>query len=111
MIETLEFLDGCKVYEAVAAGHRGELLSKNTLEILIKQTFEDGFFHAEPHPGNLIIMGAHDAPVLGMVDLGLVGRRGRSVRLRARWRGGQNVPGLTVSTSPGRFYVNSGRMR
>ncbi len=79
---TLEFLDGCKVYEAVAAGHSGELLSKNTLEILIKQIFEDGFFHADPHPGNLIIMGAHDAPVLGMVDLGLVGRLTTEMRDR-----------------------------
>jgi len=36
--------------------------------------FEDGFFHADPHPGNFIMMGAPDAPILGVIDLGLVGR-------------------------------------
>ena len=79
---TLEFLDGQKVYEAVATGHSGELLAKNTLQILIKQIFEDGFFHADPHPGNLLVLGTHEAPVLGMVDLGLVGRLTTEMRDR-----------------------------
>jgi ubiquinone biosynthesis protein len=79
---TLEFLDGAKVYDAVAGGHSGERIAHNTLHILIQQIFEDGFFHADPHPGNLLILGTPDAPVLGMIDLGLVGRLTTEMRDR-----------------------------
>jgi ubiquinone biosynthesis protein len=44
--------------------------------------FEHGFFHADPHPGNILILGEREEPVLGLVDLGLVGRL--SPRLRDR---------------------------
>ena len=70
---TLEFLDGKKVYDAVANGASGEAIARRSVEIIIKQIFEDGFFHADPHPGNVLIMGDADAPVIGMVDLGMVG--------------------------------------
>ncbi len=71
---TLELLDGKKVYDAVAAGASGETIAKISLDAIIKQIFEDGFFHADPHPGNVLILGEPEAPVLGMIDLGLVGR-------------------------------------
>jgi ubiquinone biosynthesis protein len=46
--------------------------------------FEDGFFHADPHPGNIIIMGNPDwsAPVIGLIDLGMVGRLSPELRDR-----------------------------
>ncbi len=71
---TLEFFDGFKVYEAVARGFDGEDITRTMLAITIKSIFEDGFFHADPHPGNILIMGQSAAPVIGMIDLGLVGR-------------------------------------
>lgn len=71
---TLEFFDGLKVYKAIESGYSGEKICKTTLEFLVKSIFEDGFFHADPHPGNFILMGAPDAPILGVIDLGLVGR-------------------------------------
>jgi len=49
-------------------------MAKRAVEIIIQQIFEDGFFHADPHPGNIIIMGADDDPVIGMIDVGMVGR-------------------------------------
>src|SRR5262249_18361643 len=64
---TLEFLDGLKPTAALAAGHSGERLSKIALAVLFKQIFEEGFFHADPHPGNLLILGPPEAPVLGMI--------------------------------------------
>ena len=77
---TLEFLDGKKPQAAVLDGHSGERIAKAALGVLFKQIFEDGFFHADPHPGNLLIMGTPEAPVLGMIDLGLVGRLSPQVR-------------------------------
>ena len=70
----LEFFDGLKVYEAVKRGFDGEDITRTMLSITIKSIFEDGFFHADPHPGNILIMGQSAAPVIGMIDLGLVGR-------------------------------------
>lgn len=77
---TMEFLDGRKVHEALADGFSGEDLATITLRILFKQIFEEGFFHADPHPGNLLILGSPEAPVLGMIDLGLVGRLSPQLR-------------------------------
>ncbi len=77
---TMEFLRGMHVTDALAAGYSGEKLAKNTLQIVFKQIFEDGFFHGDPHPGNLMIMGAPEEPVLGMIDLGLVGRLSPQLR-------------------------------
>jgi ubiquinone biosynthesis protein len=72
---TMQYLDGVKIYEAIdKRGHRGSTLAKAATGIVIKMIFEDGFFHADPHPGNILIHGDPDLPKIGMVDLGMVGR-------------------------------------
>lgn len=71
---TLGYLPGKKVLEAVSGGASGERIAKNAIEILIKMIFEHGFFHGDPHPGNILIGGTPDDPIIGLVDLGLVGR-------------------------------------
>lgn len=38
---------------------------------IIRMLFKDGFFHADLHPGNLLIL---PGPRLGFIDLGMVGR-------------------------------------
>lgn len=71
---TLEFFDGHKIYEAIDLGYSGEKICKKTLSFIVQAVFEDGFFHADPHPGNFIILGTPEEPVIGAIDLGLVGR-------------------------------------
>jgi ubiquinone biosynthesis protein len=71
---TLEYLDGKKVYDAIAAGHSGKKLARIAFDSIVKQIFEDGFFHADPHPGNVFVLGSTDSPVLAFIDLGMVGR-------------------------------------
>jgi ubiquinone biosynthesis protein len=80
----LEFFDGLKVDKAVAAGVDGKVVAKNAVGVVIKMIFEDGFFHADPHPGNIIIMGNPDwqTPVIGLIDLGMVGRLSPELRDR-----------------------------
>ena len=34
----------------------GQSIAKRAVGIIIKMIFEDGFFHADPHPGNIIIL-------------------------------------------------------
>ena len=77
---TLEFFDGKKIYEAIESGHDGKKLARLALAIIIKQIFEDGFFHADPHPGNILVMGPPEDPVYGMIDLGMVGRLSPAMR-------------------------------
>jgi len=79
---TLGYFDGQNVFDAVARGANAERIAKNAVQIMVKMVFEHGFFHADPHPGNILILGEPDQPVLGLVDLGLVGRL--SPRLRDR---------------------------
>jgi len=71
---TLEYLQGRKLDEALRAGVSGKSIAKRAVEIIVQQIFEDGFFHADPHPGNIIIMGPDDDPVIGLIDVGMVGR-------------------------------------
>lgn len=82
-VVTLEFLPGHKVYDAIENhGHKGPVIAKTAVGIVIKMIFEDGFFHADPHPGNILISGTPDAPVFGFVDLGMVGRLSPEMRDR-----------------------------
>jgi predicted unusual protein kinase regulating ubiquinone biosynthesis (AarF/ABC1/UbiB family) len=78
---TLEDVAAIKIteYEAIeAAGiDRGEVAEK-LLDVYLKQVFEDGFFHADPHPGNLFVLPAPRRSRPGgwklvFVDFGMTG--------------------------------------
>jgi predicted unusual protein kinase regulating ubiquinone biosynthesis (AarF/ABC1/UbiB family) len=79
---TLENVFAIKItdYEAITAAgiDRGQV-AKVLLDTYLKQIFEDGFFHADPHPGNLFItpIPATDEKKaswrLTFVDFGMVG--------------------------------------
>jgi ubiquinone biosynthesis protein len=77
---TLEFLDGLKIEDAVKQGFDGHRLAHMAMAIVIKQVFDDGFFHADPHPGNVLILGTPEAPIYALFDLGMVGRLGPRMR-------------------------------
>lgn len=71
---TLEYLEGCKISEAIELGYSGKRLARIAVKLIIKQIFEDGFFHADPHPGNVLILGTPEEPIYALIDLGMVGR-------------------------------------
>ncbi len=79
---TLEFFDGRKLDRALKEGFDGKRIAKRAVGLVIKMIFEDGFFHADPHPGNIIIMGTPEDPIIGMIDLGMVGRLSPEMRDR-----------------------------
>jgi ubiquinone biosynthesis protein len=81
-----EFFDGRSIEQALGAGVDGKKLARRAVGIVVKMIFEDGFFHADPHPGNIILLGPVDLPIIGLIDLGMVGRlspelRDKTVRL------------------------------
>ena len=79
---TLSYIAGEKVLEAVAHGASAERIAKNAVQVVVRMIFEHGFFHADPHPGNILITGTAEQPVIGLVDLGLVGRLSPKLRDR-----------------------------
>jgi len=80
---TLERFHGYKIYDAIENhGFSGEQIAKTAVDVIIQMVFEDGFFHADPHPGNVFILGTPERPVLGMIDLGLIGHLTPTLRDR-----------------------------
>jgi len=61
-------IDDIKGIEAL--GIDRSKLAKNGIEAYFKMIFEDGFFHADPHPGNIFAM--PDGRI-GLMDFGIVG--------------------------------------
>jgi len=55
----------------------GESISKDILKAYLKQIFVDGFFHSDPHLGNIISMGERQ---IGIIDLGMVTKLGPQLR-------------------------------
>lgn len=71
---TMEFIHGTKVTsldELRARGVSPEKVNRLLIKTYLKQLLEDGFFHADPHPGNLLVM--PDGRV-AFFDFGMVGR-------------------------------------
>ena len=71
---TLDFIRGTKVVDL--EGLRANQISpvkvnRLLIRTYLKQLLEDGFFHADPHPGNLLVM---DSGHLAFFDFGMVGR-------------------------------------
>ncbi|MCU1574598.1 MAG: transporter, partial [Micrococcaceae bacterium] len=54
-----------------AAGINRRELAVRAVNAAAKMIFDDGFFHADPHPGNLFIQ---PGGVIGLIDFGMVGR-------------------------------------
>jgi ubiquinone biosynthesis protein len=74
-ILTMEFIAGVKInnIEAIeAAGLERETIARNALRAVIKQLLIDGFFHADPHPGNIFV--SLQTGQITFLDTGMVGQ-------------------------------------
>jgi ubiquinone biosynthesis protein len=70
---TLERIRGMKITDVTALDEAGldrHALADRTALIVAKMIFEDGFFHADPHPGNFFI---EPTGRVGIIDFGMVG--------------------------------------
>jgi ubiquinone biosynthesis protein len=71
---TIERIHGCKVSDIdqlVAQGHDLKSVVQKLSAAFLEQVFVDGFFHADPHPGNIFITPEGE---IGLIDVGQVGR-------------------------------------
>ena len=77
---TMDFIAGLKISRIgplIQANMNGGKIADALLEAYLKQVFVDGFFHADPHPGNVFLM---DSEHVALLDVGLVGYFAPSLR-------------------------------
>ena len=73
-ILVIEFVSGCKISDKaqlLAWGLSPETVAETGMDIYLTQIFEFGVFHADPHPGNVLVQ--PDGTVV-LIDFGMVGR-------------------------------------
>jgi predicted unusual protein kinase regulating ubiquinone biosynthesis (AarF/ABC1/UbiB family) len=91
---TMEFISGKKITELSPLARldfKGADLAEELFHAYLKQILVDGFFHADPHPGNVFLTDDHR---IGLLDLGMVGHL--TPRLQ------ENLLQLVLAVSDGR---------
>lgn len=79
-IITLEFIHGIKISDIEkieSALLDRKLIAKRGTDLVMKQIFEHGFFHADPHPGNVLILPNN---VFCYLDFGMMGTLTKKTR-------------------------------
>ncbi len=71
---TMEFIEGTKVNEITQDKYKNvfeaKKVAKQGADAILKQILEDGFFHADPHPANILVQ---PPDTIVMLDAGMVG--------------------------------------
>src|SRR5262245_54269667 len=71
---TMDYLEGVKLSHTEKiedAGFDKAEIARRGANLYLKMIFTHGFYHADPHPGNLLVMPGN---VIGLMDFGMVGR-------------------------------------
>lgn len=81
----LEWINGIKIndYAALQAAGIDRLeVANRTVQAYFHQFFDEGFFHADPHPGNIFVKRgpAGNGPIIEFVDFGMVGSLTNSMK-------------------------------
>jgi ubiquinone biosynthesis protein len=77
---TTEFINGVKVSKIDSLKTNGLdpiLVTDRGAAILLKQIFHHGFFHADPHPGNIFVLPDN---IICLIDFGMMGAIDRATR-------------------------------
>jgi ubiquinone biosynthesis protein len=76
----MERISGTKIDDVDTldeAGYDRHRIAVRAARMVLKEVLEEGFFHADPHPGNFVVM---PGEVIGVMDFGLVGHLSRRLR-------------------------------
>lgn len=77
---TMEFLDGVslnKVFDAPDSDYDKKRIATMGADSYIKQILVYGFYHADPHPGNIFVL---DRDIVAFVDFGMMGHLSNELR-------------------------------
>ncbi|HOJ10386.1 MAG TPA: AarF/ABC1/UbiB kinase family protein [Clostridiales bacterium] len=75
----MEYIDGIKISDKDQLEKKGYYLDDIALKLAnnyMKQIFIDGYFHGDPHPGNILIAG----DTIAYIDFGMMGTLNKSMR-------------------------------
>ena len=78
----IEFVRGIKPTHREAllqSGLRPKVIARKGADLIMSQIFIHGFFHADPHPGNVLVL---EGEVICYLDFGMMGRLDRQSRER-----------------------------
>jgi ubiquinone biosynthesis protein len=70
----MEFIQGTKLSAVLSGGNSGfdrSEIARRLADLMLEQVFWHGFFHADPHPGNVMIL---EGEVICFLDFGMMGR-------------------------------------
>jgi len=73
-ILTMEYIEGVavnKLTNEVASNEQRQAIAKLAAEVYVEMIFTLGAYHADPHPGNILVLNGTE---LGLLDFGMVGR-------------------------------------
>ncbi len=71
---TMECITGIKISDIERLDQEGfdrSKIARRGFDLILKQIFEHGFFHADPHPGNIFVLPDN---ILCYIDFGMMGR-------------------------------------
>jgi predicted unusual protein kinase regulating ubiquinone biosynthesis (AarF/ABC1/UbiB family) len=77
---TMDYVSGAKITALSPITQldlHGEVLAEEFFKAYLKQVLVDGFYHADPHPGNIFLT---DDGRLALLDLGMTGRVGSNMQ-------------------------------
>lgn len=78
-VVVMDYVDGISVShpgQLVAAGYDLKEIGTKLVDNYATQILDEGFFHADPHPGNIIVRGGQ----IVLIDLGMTGRLDQRTR-------------------------------
>ena len=73
----MEYISGKNLLEVPKEEIDTELVTRRITESMLKQIFQDGFFHGDPHPGNIFIL---EGGTIAYLDFGIVGYLTKDLR-------------------------------
>lgn len=78
-ILTMDYISGTRLrdYAKNASEAEKKLVAKQFVECMFQQIFIDGFFHGDPHPGNLFVL---PDKRMALIDFGMIGRLSPSMK-------------------------------
>lgn len=77
---TMEFMEGRRLTDLgglLSDGVDLERVTDDLVSLNLEMIFDDGFYHGDPHPGNILVQ---DSGRLALLDFGMVGRIGEGTR-------------------------------